>query len=55
MKIKHRKAELAHERGGLLASFGQTIAGPRFYETDDVCILYLGFIRGKLTLYPVVR
>jgi len=35
LDIKHRKAEIAHERGGLMASIGQTIAGPRFYETDD--------------------
>jgi sorting nexin-1/2 len=35
-QIKHRKAEIAHERGGLMASIGQTIAGPRFYETDEV-------------------
>jgi sorting nexin-1/2 len=36
MQIKHRKAEIAHERGGLMASIGQTIVGPRFYETDEV-------------------
>ncbi|KIM44718.1 hypothetical protein M413DRAFT_25155 [Hebeloma cylindrosporum] len=35
LDIKHRKAELANERGGLIASIGQTIAGPRFYETDE--------------------
>ncbi|GLB41935.1 putative vps5 C terminal like [Lyophyllum shimeji] len=35
LDIKHRKAEIAHERGGMLASIGQTIAGPRFYETDE--------------------
>ncbi|KAF8634597.1 hypothetical protein AX17_004186 [Amanita inopinata Kibby_2008] len=35
LDIKHRKAELAHERGGLMASIGQTITGPRFHETDD--------------------
>ncbi|PFH51776.1 hypothetical protein AMATHDRAFT_58242 [Amanita thiersii Skay4041] len=35
LDIKHRKAELAHERGGLMASIGQTIAGPRFHETDE--------------------
>ncbi len=34
--MKHRKAEQAQERGGLIASIGQTIAGPRFYETDEV-------------------
>lgn len=35
LDIKHRKAEIAHERGGVLASIGQTIAGPRFHETDE--------------------
>ncbi|THU87984.1 Vps5-domain-containing protein [Dendrothele bispora CBS 962.96] len=35
LDIKHRKAEIATERGGLMASIGQTIAGPRFYETDE--------------------
>ncbi|KAF9530436.1 Vps5 C terminal like-domain-containing protein [Crepidotus variabilis] len=35
LDIKHRKAELAHERGGLIASIGQSIVGPRFYETDE--------------------
>ncbi|KAG6868954.1 hypothetical protein C0993_007168 [Termitomyces sp. T159_Od127] len=35
LDIKHRKAEIAHEQGGILASIGQTIAGPRFHETDD--------------------
>ncbi|EDR13983.1 uncharacterized protein LACBIDRAFT_151832, partial [Laccaria bicolor S238N-H82] len=35
LDIKHRKAEIAHERGGLIASIGQTISGPRFYETDE--------------------
>jgi sorting nexin-1/2 len=35
LQIKHRKAEIAHERGGLMASLGQTIAGPRFYEMDE--------------------
>jgi len=34
--MKHRKAELAQERGGLIASIGQTIAGPRFHENDEV-------------------
>ncbi|KAI9454444.1 Vps5-domain-containing protein [Russula earlei] len=33
--IKHRKAELASERGGLMASIGQSITGPRFVETDE--------------------
>lgn len=45
--IKHRKAEMAHERGGLMASLGQSIVGPRFHETDEVfsmivCALFLG-------------
>lgn len=35
LDIKHRKAEIAHERGGLMATIGQSIAGPRFYETDE--------------------
>ncbi|KAL0953850.1 hypothetical protein HGRIS_005026 [Hohenbuehelia grisea] len=35
LDIKHRKAEIAHERGGLMASIGHSIAGPRFYETDE--------------------
>ncbi|KAF7308497.1 Beta-glucan synthesis-associated [Mycena chlorophos] len=35
LDIKHRKAEIAHERGGLMASIGQSLAGPRFFETDE--------------------
>ncbi|KAI0731336.1 Vps5 C terminal like-domain-containing protein [Earliella scabrosa] len=35
LDIKHRKAEIAQEKGGLMAAIGQTIAGPRFYETDE--------------------
>jgi len=35
LEIKHRKAEIAHERGGFIASIGQSIAGPRFHETDE--------------------
>ncbi|EGN96805.1 hypothetical protein SERLA73DRAFT_111514 [Serpula lacrymans var. lacrymans S7.3] len=35
LDIKHRKAELSQERGGIMASIGQTLAGPRFYETDE--------------------
>ncbi|OAX41529.1 Vps5-domain-containing protein [Rhizopogon vinicolor AM-OR11-026] len=35
LDIKHRKAEISHERGGLMASIGQTLAGPRFHETDE--------------------
>lgn len=35
-QIKHRKAEMAHEKGGLMASIGQTLTGPRFHEMDEV-------------------
>ncbi|KAJ7504328.1 Vps5 C terminal like-domain-containing protein [Mycena galericulata] len=35
LDIKHRKAEIAQERGGLMATIGHSIAGPRFYETDE--------------------
>ncbi len=42
LQVKHRKAEIAQERGGIIASIGQTIAGPRFYETDEVSLCYLG-------------
>ncbi|EIM86643.1 Vps5-domain-containing protein [Stereum hirsutum FP-91666 SS1] len=35
LDIKHRKAELAQEKGGLLANLGQSIAGPRFIENDE--------------------
>ncbi|KAH8108328.1 Vps5 C terminal like-domain-containing protein [Phellopilus nigrolimitatus] len=35
LDIKHRKTEIAQERGGLMTSIGQTLAGPRFYEVDD--------------------
>ncbi|EMD38937.1 hypothetical protein CERSUDRAFT_47356, partial [Gelatoporia subvermispora B] len=35
LDIKHRKAEIAHEKGGLMASIGQSVIGPRFYETDE--------------------
>ncbi|KAF7794252.1 hypothetical protein EIP86_005385 [Pleurotus ostreatoroseus] len=35
LEIKHRKAEMAHEKGGLMATIGQSIAGPRFYESDE--------------------
>ncbi|KAK2463525.1 hypothetical protein APHAL10511_004276 [Amanita phalloides] len=35
LDIKHRKAELAHERGGIMASIGQSITGHRFHETDE--------------------
>ncbi|KAI0057475.1 Vps5-domain-containing protein [Artomyces pyxidatus] len=35
LDIKHRKAEIAQERGGLMASIGQSFVGPRFVETDE--------------------
>ncbi|KAF8513412.1 Vps5 C terminal like-domain-containing protein [Hysterangium stoloniferum] len=35
LDIKHRKAEIAHERGGLIASIGKSIIGSGFYETDE--------------------
>ncbi|OJT02912.1 Vacuolar protein sorting-associated protein vps5 [Trametes pubescens] len=35
LDIKHRKAEIAQEKGGLMSAIGQTIAGPRFHETDE--------------------
>ncbi|KAI0255922.1 Vps5 C terminal like-domain-containing protein [Lactifluus subvellereus] len=35
LDIKHRKAEIANERGGLMASIGQSITGPRFVEMDE--------------------
>lgn len=35
LDIKHRKSEIAHERGGLMGSIGQALTGPRFHETDE--------------------
>ncbi|KAL1740865.1 Vps5 C terminal like-domain-containing protein, partial [Schizophyllum fasciatum] len=35
LDIKHRKSEIAHERGGMLGSIGQALTGPRFHETDE--------------------
>ncbi|KAL1666430.1 Vps5 C terminal like-domain-containing protein [Schizophyllum commune] len=35
LDIKHRKSEIAHERGGMLGSLGQVLTGPRFHETDE--------------------
>ncbi|KAI0305858.1 Vps5 C terminal like-domain-containing protein [Multifurca ochricompacta] len=35
LDIKHRKAEIANERGGLMASIGHSITGPRFVEMDE--------------------
>ncbi|KZT09984.1 Vps5-domain-containing protein [Laetiporus sulphureus 93-53] len=40
LDIKQRKAELAQEKGGLMASIGQSLAGPRFHETDEVTLLH---------------
>lgn len=34
--MKHRKTDSAHDRGGLIASIGQSLTGPRFHETDEV-------------------
>lgn len=58
--MKHRKAESAHEKGGLIASIGQTLAGPRFYETDEVsfrCLSKDTYDLGSHSDYntPVVR
>jgi hypothetical protein len=59
LQVKHRKAELAQERGGIIASIGQTIAGPRFYETDEVSLYYLGAAKSLSLNFrlscPVVR
>src|SRR5271170_2249338 len=33
-QVKHRKSE--NERAGLMASIGNSITGPKFYETDEV-------------------
>ncbi|KDQ61732.1 hypothetical protein JAAARDRAFT_123601, partial [Jaapia argillacea MUCL 33604] len=41
LDIKHRKAELAQERGGLMATLGQTLGGSRFYEMDEVSFISL--------------
>ncbi|KAF8141549.1 Vps5 C terminal like-domain-containing protein [Boletus edulis] len=35
LDIKQRRAEMTHEKGGLMASIGQTLTGPRFHETDE--------------------
>ncbi|KAI5120370.1 hypothetical protein M0805_006892 [Coniferiporia weirii] len=35
LDIRHRKIEITQERGGIMSSIGQTIAGPKFYEVDD--------------------
>ncbi|KIK23005.1 hypothetical protein PISMIDRAFT_101241 [Pisolithus microcarpus 441] len=35
LDVKHKKMESAHERGGLMASIGQTLTGTRFHETDE--------------------
>ncbi|KAF8498602.1 Vps5-domain-containing protein [Russula emetica] len=36
LDTKHRKAEMANERGGLMASIGQSTTGPRFVEIDEM-------------------
>ncbi|KAJ7577034.1 Vps5 C terminal like-domain-containing protein [Mycena floridula] len=35
LDIKHRKAEIANEKGGLMASLGLSLSGYRFWETDE--------------------
>ncbi|EIW79392.1 Vps5-domain-containing protein [Coniophora puteana RWD-64-598 SS2] len=35
LDVKHRRAEISQERGGLIASIGATLTGPRFHETDE--------------------
>lgn len=32
---KHRRGEIAHDRGGVLASIGHAVSGPKFHETDE--------------------
>ena len=54
LQIKQRKAELANQSGGLMATIGQTIAGPRFYETDEVSGLTVLESPGMLTSFTVV-
>ena len=44
-QIKHRKSEIAHERGGMLGSLGQVLTGPRFHETDEVHLYAKRFIQ----------
>ena len=36
LDIKRREAGGVHEHGGLAASAGQPIVGPRFYEINEV-------------------
>lgn len=54
LDIKHRKAEIASEKGGLIASIGQSFTGPRFYETDEVRFYFVFIVDsgmdGRLTL-----
>ena len=45
---------MAQEKGGLMAAIGQTIAGPRFYETDEVGRLYTQFLMLTDALNTVV-
>ncbi|RXW23897.1 hypothetical protein EST38_g1979 [Candolleomyces aberdarensis] len=35
LQIKHRKAAPSQDKGGLLASIGSSLTGPRFNETDE--------------------
>ncbi|KLO12698.1 Vps5-domain-containing protein [Schizopora paradoxa] len=35
LDIKHRKLEIAQDRGGIMSSIGQSITGAKFYEVDD--------------------
>ncbi|KAL5536777.1 VPS5 [Sanghuangporus sanghuang] len=35
LDIKHRKTEMAQDRGGILSSIGQTLTGSKFLEVDD--------------------
>lgn len=35
-QIKHRKPAPSQDKGGLLASIGSSLTGPRFHETDEV-------------------
>ena len=41
---------IAHEKGGLMASIGQTLTGPRFHETDEASIVYTATVVGNAYL-----
>lgn len=49
-QIKHRK----HEGGGLMASIGQSLTGPKFIETDEVSLFQYYLLHGAKDL-AVVR